>query len=113
MNKLSLYNKKKEEGDLNANSKQRNQAYGYKRGESQRNRMECNYCGKKHVRGTSNCPAYGKICSKCHKKNHFALVCRAKEFEGKQDCKTMTTREECYWEDSHSHDDLLLMSGTI
>ena len=59
------------------------------------------------------CQAYGKLCSKCHKKNHFALVCRAKEWEGKQDCKAMTTREECYWEDSHSHDDSLLMSGPI
>ena len=111
MNKSSVYNKKKEEGDSNANSKHRNQAYVYNRGEGQRNRMGCNYCGKEHVQGASNCPAYGKLC--CHKKNDFASVCREKEWEGKQDCKVMTTREECYWEYSHSHDDLLLMSGPI
>lgn len=36
----------------------------------------CGYCGTSHPKG--NCPAFGKKCTKCQKKNHFALVCRSK-----------------------------------
>ena len=39
----------------------------------------CKYCGKTHVKGTSNCPAYGKECKSCGKRNHFANVCRQKK----------------------------------
>ena len=35
----------------------------------------CGNCGKNHP--PKQCPAYGKVCGKCHKKNHFALVCRS------------------------------------
>ena len=37
---------------------------------------DCKYCGSKHEKG--RCPAYGKECSVCHKKHHFASVCRNK-----------------------------------
>ena len=33
----------------------------------------CRYCGKTHGKG--QCSAYGKICSSCNKRNHFASVC--------------------------------------
>lgn len=33
----------------------------------------CKYCSSSHPRG--KCPAYGKMCSKCHKLNHYASVC--------------------------------------
>ncbi|XP_046858591.1 uncharacterized protein K02A2.6-like [Xenia sp. Carnegie-2017] len=33
----------------------------------------CRNCGGKHL--PKQCPAFGKICHKCHKKNHFARVC--------------------------------------
>lgn len=33
---------------------------------------QCVYCGLKHVKG--RCPAYGKTCNKCQRKNHFAEV---------------------------------------
>ena len=39
----------------------------------------CKYCGKTHAKGTSNCPAYGKECKSCGKRNHFAKVCRQKK----------------------------------
>ena len=35
----------------------------------------CKYCGKLH--GQGKCPAYGKACTKCQKRNHFAAVCRS------------------------------------
>ncbi|PAA93146.1 hypothetical protein BOX15_Mlig023152g1 [Macrostomum lignano] len=38
--------------------------------------IKCGFCGANHLRG--NCPAYGKKCSKCQKRNHFAAVCRSR-----------------------------------
>ena len=35
----------------------------------------CKYCGKKHAK--RQCTAYGKICNKCGKKNHFSAVCKS------------------------------------
>ena len=36
----------------------------------------CNYCGSSHTK--NKCPAFGKQCAYCKKKNHFASVCRSK-----------------------------------
>lgn len=38
--------------------------------------INCRYCGRKHK--PRQCPAFGKICSKCLKKNHFSVVCKSK-----------------------------------
>lgn len=35
----------------------------------------CKYCGKSHKR--RECPAFGQVCRKCQKKNHFAKVCKS------------------------------------
>ncbi len=36
----------------------------------------CRYCGGSwHERGIRTCPAQGKTCRKCNKRNHFASVC--------------------------------------
>lgn len=35
----------------------------------------CSFCGSSHISG--RCPAYGKDCAKCKKKNHFAKVCHS------------------------------------
>lgn len=37
----------------------------------------CGYCGYKHSFG--KCPAFGKICENCKKRNHFKSVCRSKQ----------------------------------
>ena len=42
----------------------------------QRPSNSCQYCGGVHVRG--NCPAYGKTCTACKKKNHLVSVCKTK-----------------------------------
>ena len=39
------------------------------------NDLECRYCGRRHIRGRNNCPAFGKSCSKCNKANNFAAKC--------------------------------------
>ena len=38
----------------------------------------CTKCGKSH--DINKCPAYGKFCSTCKKKNHFSVVCKNKKF---------------------------------
>ena len=40
----------------------------------QRPSNSCQYCRGVHARG--NCPAYGKMCTACKKKNHLANVCK-------------------------------------
>ena len=45
------------------------------RNESKR---ECRYCGKNHIFKKSECPAFGKECSKCKLRNHFASRCRTR-----------------------------------
>ncbi|UYV79312.1 hypothetical protein LAZ67_17002102 [Cordylochernes scorpioides] len=36
--------------------------------------INCSYCGSKHRK--ASCPAYGKICTWCNRKNHFSKVYR-------------------------------------
>ena len=37
---------------------------------------ECWYCGRKHdLRKRELCPAFEKLCNRCHKPNHFASKC--------------------------------------
>ncbi|PAA77815.1 hypothetical protein BOX15_Mlig019617g10 [Macrostomum lignano] len=36
---------------------------------------QCRSCGLQHQPG--KCPAFGKTCNKCHRRNHFAAVCRS------------------------------------
>ncbi|MCG7866506.1 MAG: hypothetical protein JAY74_09055 [Candidatus Thiodiazotropha taylori] len=50
-------------------------AHGQSRGET-RNSDSCTNCGGSNSHKT--CPAYGKECRYCKKKNHFAAVCRKK-----------------------------------
>ena len=38
--------------------------------------LKCKFCSGSHRRG--NCPAYGKTCLNCNKKNHFAKCCFSK-----------------------------------
>ena len=35
----------------------------------------CKFCGKAHNKG--ECPAYGKVCNRCGRKNHFESKCRS------------------------------------
>ncbi|XP_077262837.1 uncharacterized protein LOC143897799 [Temnothorax americanus] len=37
--------------------------------------VKCTKCGKNH--NLNNCPAYEKFCTKCNKKNDFAIVCKS------------------------------------
>lgn len=48
----------------------------------------CKYCGYEHIKEPEACPAYGRTCNTCKKKNHFAKQC----FKNKK--KTLHAVEE-------------------
>ena len=62
---------------IHSNNKGRSQSRNKNQGwaQSQSSIRNCKYCGKIHNCG--NCPAFGKECIKCSKKNHFKSVCKA------------------------------------
>ena len=43
---------------------------------------QCKYWGTNH--NLHQCPAYGKKCSKCNMKNHFAKMCRSRDQESQR-----------------------------
>ena len=53
---------------------------------------DCKYCGDSHSMG--NCKAYGKTCSKYHKRNHFAKVCMSSPQESQQHSTKRKTWKE-------------------
>jgi len=42
-------------------------------------KIKCKFWNQNHVSNRSKCPAYGKNCFKCGRKNHFSTVCRNEE----------------------------------
>ena len=65
---------------------------------------KCTFCGSSHSWGS--CPAFGKTCDYCQKKDHFANVCRKRlrDFGGK------TVHAVAESEGSDDEDDLLTFS---
>lgn len=58
--------------------------------------LNCRYCGLSHK--LRECPAFGKTCSSCSRKNHFGAVCRSKNIS------TITTY------DSNDNDEFFVTS---
>lgn len=66
----SNQNNNKNKGNKNFRSQQsQNKSNG-------NNSNSCRFCNFKHNKG--ECPAYGKVCRACSKKNHFESVCRSR-----------------------------------
>ena len=68
-----------------------------KSGAEPRAGFTCKYCGRqqRHVKRT-DCPAYGKTCSKCGKKGHFSSVClTTKKVNQLEDLETSSEDEAC------------------
>ena len=53
---------------------------------------ECWSCGYRHEPRKELCPAFGKTCNKCNKRNHFAAKCRSKP--ATKGVKTVAVDEE-------------------
>ena len=52
-----------------------------------RRKQQCGWCGETHPQG--QCPAFGKYCDKCGKRNHFAKVCRSAMQKKRQNVQTI------------------------
>ncbi|KAL4711894.1 hypothetical protein ACJJTC_006063 [Scirpophaga incertulas] len=59
--------------------------------------INCKWCGKKHEANIKLCPARGKTCMKCSRKNHFASVCKSRQVKNVQQetpCNSLENNEE-------------------
>ena len=50
-----------------------------------RSKQQCHFCGGSYPHSKGLCPAKGKDCRKCGKRNHFAKVCRSKQQQSPSD----------------------------
>ena len=74
--------------------------------ETESNGTECDFCGTRHKRGASNCPAYGATCRYCQKKNHFERSCRKKKADNsKPEVQALTASY-----DSRVYEELLVLN---
>ena len=68
----------------------------------------CRYCGLEHEWIKEKCPAWGKECSKCKWKNHFARCCNYKNKE-KQKVHKVKDDESASDDDDGSSDWVMLL----
>ena len=61
--------------------------------------FKCKYCGYNHDK--RRCPAFGKTCAKCGRRNHFAAMCKADEQQGS---KGRSKVNELEYEDTEGRD---------
>ena len=60
---------------------------------------KCKHCGYNHAR--SKCPAFGKTCAKCGKRNHFAAMCKSQD---QQESVTRKHVNELEYQDEEGRD---------
>ena len=72
-----------------------------KMSKEKRNPMTCRYCGGEYPHA-NKCPALGKTCNYCKKKNHFKSMCRklkykqVKQVSTESDKESSSEDEYCY-----------------
>ncbi|XP_067949472.1 uncharacterized protein [Watersipora subatra] len=70
-----------------------------------KDQLPCKFCGRNHRRGASNCPAWGKQCKYCERKNHFEAACMQKARDRKTGDQCMTMGEP-----TQEYDELLAIT---
>ena len=65
-----------EDTPVHAIDRKQKKTYTKKAGNEGAKTYDCKYCGSNHKK--RQCLAFGKECNKCHKKNHFAKLCKSK-----------------------------------
>ena len=70
--------------------------------------QNCHNCGTSwpHKGGQRQCPAFGKTCTKCNKRNHFARVCKSSHVN-------IRALDEKETEDDQGNDYIFMTSGTL
>ena len=78
-------------------------------------KTDCTYCGTDHEYG--KCPAFGKICNHCKKRNHFESVCKSKRYSEPQSRQKrdvrMLTEEEIYSDEANESKPTFLGECTV
>lgn len=69
-------NSQNQKGSNGSNKQHTNTNNSNSSGDKGKQKGKCTYCGTTHK--PLNCPAYGKTCHKCKRKNHFSSVCVAR-----------------------------------
>ena len=54
-------------------------AIAAKQRKTQNAKKSCKFCGQTHILKKEECPAWGKTCKNCKKKNHFAAKCQQRK----------------------------------
>lgn len=72
-------------------------------------RRRCGYCGRSHE--PRQCPAWGKTCTLCNKRNHFASCCRSKR--GVHEVGAATKAEESDQTSDASDEDFQILAVQI
>ena len=57
---------------------------------------DCRFCGFRHKKVKSLCPAYGKTCNKCGGRNHFRAKCHSKVHKVQEDAESASSSTEEY-----------------
>ncbi|XP_070537048.1 uncharacterized protein [Ptychodera flava] len=70
--------------------------------------MECKFCGRRHERKKEKCPAYGKTCAACGRRNHFARKCDRKGKEDGKKKKKVYVLDQTYDTEGSADDDGVL-----
>ena len=66
----------------------------YNKANTGKQTRECWNCGQNHeIANKESCPAYGKECKRCHKKNHFASKCWSKISPNQRTVRVVDTEE--------------------
>jgi len=58
----------------------------------------CKFCGRQHPFSKKECPAFGKVCNKCKRKNHFSSQCKTKDINIINDTTDESTTDDFYIE---------------
>ncbi len=67
----------KQRGKTKYNSKRSNEKPHYPSTSKDTEVMPCLFCNTSHIMNRKHCPAWGKRCTKCNRKNHFAVKCKS------------------------------------
>ena len=93
------------ESEVNYVKHKQNQQLGKEKEKA--NVADCAYCGRNHPKG--KCPAWGKPCAKCGRRNHFARKCMSVgRPKGKTQWLSRKTQVKHIAEDESTDEELIL-----
>jgi hypothetical protein len=73
-------------------------------------RKKCKFCNGSHLRGV--CPAYGKGCRNCNRRNHFAVCCSQKSVKRVHQQDTSSDDSSLVGNDDEFYKDMVAVNNT-